>query len=103
MTKTISVEKRVAVGMFHLCFSGEDRTIADLFGLRRSTFITVFKIVVDQLDYEGIRLVRARQLEKQIRECFFMSGFPQAVGAIDGSHFAVSPPKKHASDYYNYK
>ncbi|KAL3225192.1 hypothetical protein MRX96_004635 [Rhipicephalus microplus] len=68
-----------------------------------STFITVFKIVVDQLDYEGIRLVRARQLEKQIRECFFMSGFPQAVGAIDGSHFAVSPPKKHASDYYNYK
>ncbi|KAH6933859.1 hypothetical protein HPB50_018614 [Hyalomma asiaticum] len=39
----------------------------------------------------------------QVREFFAATGFPQAVGALDGCHFPVSPPKKHAVDYYNYK
>ncbi|KAH7944281.1 hypothetical protein HPB52_017884 [Rhipicephalus sanguineus] len=38
-----------------------------------------------------------------VREFFAVTGFPQAVGALDGCHFPVSPPKKHATDYYNYK
>ncbi|KAH7972546.1 hypothetical protein HPB52_013325 [Rhipicephalus sanguineus] len=37
-----------------------------------------------------------------VRE-FAVTAFPQAVGALDGLHFPVLPPKKHATDYYNYK
>ncbi|KAH7976751.1 hypothetical protein HPB52_018925 [Rhipicephalus sanguineus] len=38
-----------------------------------------------------------------MRECYAISGFPQAIGALDGCHFVVSPPKKDAVDYYNCK
>ncbi|XP_037508710.1 uncharacterized protein LOC119385317 [Rhipicephalus sanguineus] len=107
MREAISVEKRVAVGMYRLCSSAEDRTIADLFGIGRSTVNSVFrefcKTMVDRLEDEWIRMVGPRQLEKHIRECFFVNGFPQAVGALDGCHFALSPPKEHAADCYNYK
>ncbi|XP_049271307.1 uncharacterized protein LOC119391642 [Rhipicephalus sanguineus] len=86
MREAISVEKRVAAGMYRLCSSAEDRTIADLFGIGRSTVNTVFrefcKTVVDRLEDAWIQM---------------------AVGALDGCHFPVSPPKDHAADYYNYK
>ncbi|KAL3192606.1 hypothetical protein MRX96_058828 [Rhipicephalus microplus] len=42
-------------------------------------------------------------MEEHMREFFAVTGFPQGVGALDGCHFPVSPPKKYASDYYNYK
>ncbi|KAL3203058.1 hypothetical protein MRX96_053294 [Rhipicephalus microplus] len=42
-------------------------------------------------------------MEEHMREFFSVTGFPQGVGALDGCHFPVSPPKKYASDYYNYK
>ncbi|KAH7948858.1 hypothetical protein HPB49_002820 [Dermacentor silvarum] len=38
-----------------------------------------------------------------MREFYAVTGFPEAIGALDGCHFPVSPPKKHAMDYYNYK
>ncbi|KAL1443234.1 hypothetical protein MTO96_046058 [Rhipicephalus appendiculatus] len=38
-----------------------------------------------------------------IMECSAVCDFPQVVGALDGCHFPVSPPKEFASDYYNYK
>ncbi|KAL1442262.1 hypothetical protein MTO96_046503 [Rhipicephalus appendiculatus] len=107
MREAISVEKRVAVGMYRLCSSAEDRAIADLFGIGRSTVNTLFrefcKTVADRLEDEWIQMVGPRQLEKHIRECFSVNGFPQAVGALNGCLFAVSPPKEHAADYYNYK
>ncbi|XP_037501111.1 uncharacterized protein LOC119374985 [Rhipicephalus sanguineus] len=127
MREAISVEKRVAVGMYRLCSgaedrktgplrtlrtgplrrSAEDRATADLFGIGRSTVNTVLKefckTVIDRLEDEWVRMVGPRQLEKHIRKCFSVNGFPQAVGALDGCHFAVSPPKEHAADYYNYK
>ncbi|KAL3195898.1 hypothetical protein MRX96_045479 [Rhipicephalus microplus] len=77
MREAISVEKRVAVSLYRLCSAAEDRTIAELFAIGRSTVNLIYKE--------------------------FFTGFPQGVGALDGCHFTVSPPKKYASDYYNYK
>lgn len=107
MRKAISVEKRVAVGLYRLCSSAEDRTIADLFGIGRSTVNTIFrefcKTVIDRLEAEWIRMVGRRELEEHMRECFAVNGFPQVVGALDGCHFGISPPKENAADYHNYK
>ncbi|XP_064475393.1 uncharacterized protein LOC135389258 [Ornithodoros turicata] len=38
-----------------------------------------------------------------LREFYAVTGFPQALGALDGCHFAVSPPNKNAVDYHSYK
>ncbi|KAL1472763.1 hypothetical protein MTO96_039121 [Rhipicephalus appendiculatus] len=48
-------------------------------------------------------MVRREDMVDHARKFFAVTGFPQAVGALDGCHFPVSPPKKRATDYYNCK
>ncbi|KAL3244286.1 hypothetical protein MRX96_018908 [Rhipicephalus microplus] len=81
MREAISVAKRVAVSLYRLVLYGltekpGGRLDEDAFANRHGGA------------YEGT---------------FAVTGFPQGVGVLDGCHFLVSPPKKYASDYYNYK
>lgn len=103
LMKPISVEKRVAVGLYRLCSSAEDRTIAHVFG--RSTvnvlYREVCRAVIDRIEW--LQMIRQDQMKDHMREFFTFSGFPQGIGALDGCHFCVSPPKEHAVDYHNYK
>ncbi|KAL3182051.1 hypothetical protein MRX96_035306 [Rhipicephalus microplus] len=54
MRETVSVQKRVAVALYKLCSSAEDRTVANLFDLGRSTVTTIHRefgdIVVEALE-----------------------------------------------------
>lgn len=107
MRLAIPLEKRVAVGLYRLSSSAEDRTIAHLFGIGRSTVNTLFRefctAVIEQLEGEWLCMVRRCEMTHHMREFYAVTGFPQAVGALDGCHFPVSPPKVHAADYHNYK
>ncbi|KAL3224691.1 hypothetical protein MRX96_026392 [Rhipicephalus microplus] len=106
MRQTVSVQKRVAVALYKLCSSAEDRTVAYLFDLGRSTVTTIHRefcdIVVEALEDQWVRMLAADEMTHHIREFYAVTGFPQAVGALDGCHFPVSPPKENAIDYYNY-
>ncbi|KAL3178515.1 hypothetical protein MRX96_038410 [Rhipicephalus microplus] len=105
--EAVSVQKRVAVALYKLCSSAEDRTVANLFDLGRSTVNTIYRefgdIVVEALEDQWVRMLAADEMTHHIREFYAVTGFPQAVGALDGCHFPVSPPKENAIDYYNYK
>ncbi|XP_064465442.1 uncharacterized protein LOC135376958 [Ornithodoros turicata] len=107
MRDAITPEKRVAVGLYRLCSTAEDRTIGHLFGIGRSTVNTIFKefcdAVIMHLEGQWLCMVRPHEMPQHMREFHAASGFPHAVGALDGCHFPVSPPKQHAADYYNYK
>lgn len=107
MRAAISVEKRVAVSLYKLCSSAEDRSIAHLFGIGRSTVNTLYRefceAVVSRLEPDWVKMPSAERMADHIREFSAVCDFPQAVGALDGCHFPVSPPKESASDYYNYK
>ncbi|CAN7949776.1 unnamed protein product, partial [Ixodes pacificus] len=107
MREPISLEKRVAVGLYRLCSSAEDRTIAHLFGIGRSTVNMLYKdfcdAVIQKLENVWLRMVRSDEMTQHMREFFAVFGFPHAVAALDGCHFPVSPPKEHATDYHNYK
>ncbi|KAK8773284.1 hypothetical protein V5799_012181 [Amblyomma americanum] len=107
MRKPITLEKRVAVGLYRLCSSAEDRTVAHLFGIGRSTVNIVYRefcrAVVDVLEGAWVHMPREAEVAEHMRECYAVTGFPQAIGALDGCHFAISPPKKDAADYSNYK
>ncbi|KAH7967542.1 hypothetical protein HPB49_025506 [Dermacentor silvarum] len=107
MTQAISVEKRVAVALYRLCSTAEDRTISELFSLGRSTVNKIYKefcaAVLQNLEEAWLKMPAPADIEDHMREFHAMTGFPQGVGALDGCHFPVSPPKEHASDYHNYK
>ncbi|XP_042148098.1 uncharacterized protein LOC121836876, partial [Ixodes scapularis] len=107
MGEPISLEKRVAVGLYRLCLSAEDRTIAHVFGIGRSIVNMLYKdfcdAVIQKLENVWLRMVRSDEMTAHMREFFGVFGFPHAVGALDGCHFPVSPPKEHATDYHNYK
>ena len=87
----VSVEARVAVTIWRLATNVEYRTIAGLFGLGRST---VGEIVLDTCDAIAIFLlpkyVCVTQEDAFLQEIVdgFLHrwGFPQTIGAIDGTH-----------------
>ncbi|XP_077497472.1 uncharacterized protein LOC144108065 [Amblyomma americanum] len=107
MREAIPVEKRVAIGLYRLRSSAEDQTIAHLFGVGRSTVNLLtkefFAAVTDVLGGEWLNMVSRQEMPNQIREFYAFSGFPQALGAMNGCHIPISPPQEHAADYYIYK
>lgn len=103
----VSVETRVAVTIWRLGTNVEYRTIAALFGLGRST---VGEIVLDTCDTIAchlipryIRIPEGVELQEVINGFQRRWGFPQTVGAIDGSHIPILKPQQSPSDYYNRK
>ena len=103
----ISVEQRVAVTIWKLATNVEYRTISNLFGLGLSAVagivVQTCKASADNL-LEKYVYVPEGDLLKEIVEGFETCWrFPQAVGAIDGSHVPIIRPQDSASDYYNRK
>ena len=107
MREPVSVEERVAVTIWKLATNVEYRTLASLFGLGRAT---VGRIVVETCSEIAMHLlpryvqIHSGEKLKEIIEGFeTVWGFPQAAGAIDGSHIPIIRPDDSASDYYNRK
>ena len=78
-----------------------------MFGLGRST---VGQIVVEtchematHLLTEFVKIPSEDKLKDIVDGFESFWGFPQAVGAIDGSHIPIIKPAESASDYYNRK
>lgn len=63
MRMAISVEKRVAIGLYRLCSSAEDRTIAHLFAVGRSTVNVLWRqfctAVIEQLEGQWLCMCTA--------------------------------------------
>lgn len=104
MRTAISAEKGVAVGLYRLSSSAEDRTIVHLFVIGRSTVNVVYRefcrTVVDILEATWVHMPRKEEMTERMREFYCVTGLPQTMGALDGCHFAIAPPKKDEVDYY---
>lgn len=107
MRTPISVEKRVAIALYKLCSTAEDRTIGHLFGVGRATVNIMYRefcgTIVAKLEESTVAMVRQSELYNHMLEFEAVCGFPSAIGALDGCHLAVSPPKDQDCDYRNYK
>ncbi|KAL1417810.1 hypothetical protein MTO96_006067 [Rhipicephalus appendiculatus] len=96
MREAIALDKHVAIGLYRLCYSAEERSIAELFAVGRSTVNEAYRelceAVIDTMKAHWINMPTVSSMAEHIREFTAMLGFPQAIGALDGCHFPVSPP-----------
>lgn len=107
LRRAISTEQRVAVTLWCLATPSEYRTIAHLFGIARSTVCSIVHdtchAIVSSLMKSYIKFPTGDELQKVVDGFNAKWGFPQCVGAIDGSHIPISAPELHHTDYYNRK
>ena len=107
LRQPISVEKRVAVTLWKLATNVEYRTLSALFGIGRSTVcvtvIETYNAIAKHLFSHYVYLLAGERLRDIVTNFETCWGFPQAAGAIDGSHIPIIRPRESASDYYNRK
>uniref|UniRef100_A0A8D0CDG2 KRAB domain-containing protein n=1 Tax=Salvator merianae TaxID=96440 RepID=A0A8D0CDG2_SALMN len=103
MREPISVEKRVAIAIWWLANNAFYRTVAERFGVGRST---VAKIVVEVcLAIELVLLQQTVHLGdvRMIMDGFENLGFPHCVGACDRTHINILSPIRQNTDFINRK
>ena len=106
MRVPVSVEERLAVTVWRLATNVEYRTIAELFGLGRATVCTIVletcSVIATHLMPQFVKIPLGEALREVV--CGFdRLGFPQAAGAIDGTHIPIIRPEENSTDYYNRK
>ena len=105
--KPLTVEERMAITLWRLGTNIEYRTIAHLYGVGLSTVC----VVVHQVCHAIVRTLSRRYIrlptgeDAQVIVDGFLSkwGFPQCMGAVDGSHIPIIAPHTDPLDYYNRK
>ena len=105
--KALTVEMRVAIALYFYSGTCDYWTISNLFGIGRSTVCNILhavsEAIVEKLLPNVISLPNEIEVQTIIRKFEEISGFPQAVGAIDWCHIRIKTPLKDAEDYINRK
>ena len=107
LRQPISVDERVAVTLWRLATNVDYRTISALFGIGCSTVCTIVietcEVLSEHLFHKYVYIPTGEGLQKVVDGFQSRWGFPQAIGAIDGSHIPIIKPCHCPSDYYNRK
>ena len=94
MRRPISVETQMAVTLYYLSDEGRYRKVANAFGISRSSVsIIVRRVCAAISEYFGPSHVRLPTSEREVQELVSQfhvyHGFPQCMGAIDGTHIPI--------------
>ena len=107
MRRAIPVEKQVAMTLWFMVTGADYRTIGHLFGVSKSSVCLVTKevccCIVSQLLHQFVRFPTGSALTEVVEGFKNELGFPQCVGAVDGSHIPIVSPRDCPADYYNRK
>ena len=107
MRTPISVEKRVAITLWRLATNAGYRTIGHLFGVARNTvhYIVndVCRSLVGVMHQRLLKWPTGEILDDTVDHFHRRWGFPQTVGAIDGTHIPILRPTRYHTDFYNRK
>ncbi|KAH8022356.1 hypothetical protein MRX96_010281 [Rhipicephalus microplus] len=72
MRQPISVKKRVAISLYHLCSTAEDHTIAEYFAIDRSTVNLLYKefcmAILKNLEDDWVKMPSPSDIEEHMRQ-----------------------------------
>ncbi|XP_055955589.1 uncharacterized protein LOC126814699 [Patella vulgata] len=106
MREPISVERQVGISLWVLGTNAEYRTVAALFGVGRSTVSSIIHIFCESLisiKDKFIKFPSGEELNRVVNGYRSKWGFPNAGGAIDGSHIPILGPSMNHADFHNRK
>ena len=108
MRSPVSVEKQVAVTLYYLSDEGRMRKTANAFGVSRSTVSVIVRRVTSVItEYLGPKYISLPVTEDDVKEklvgFYNTFGFPQCIGAVDGTHIEIKAPRINPTDYINRK
>ena len=94
--------------LYHLSDEGRLRKIANAFDLGKSTVSHIIrhvcKAITVHLMSKYIKMPRTGEVvEESVSKFYSKHGFPQCIGAIDGTHLAIKQPSENTADYINHK
>ena len=106
--KAIAVVHRVAITLYWLADTAHYRTIANLFGVGKSSVCGIVKkvceVIVRILLPRYIYVPQNRQeVQDKINGFESRAGFPQVVGAVDGRYVPTIGPQQSPDDCINRK
>uniref|UniRef100_A0A452HRH7 DDE Tnp4 domain-containing protein n=1 Tax=Gopherus agassizii TaxID=38772 RepID=A0A452HRH7_9SAUR len=99
----LPVEKRVAIAIWKLATPDCFRSVANQFGVGKSTFGMVLMQVCTAINRTLLRRTVTLGNVQDIVDGFAEMGFPNCGGAIDGTHIPILSPPHLASEYVNRK
>lgn len=101
-----SVEKQVAVALYKLASCAEYRIIANQFGISKSSvhkYLYAFCNAVNIEFNDYLTMPNELEVMDITREFESICGIPNIIGAIDGTHVPILPPKDGYRDFINRK
>uniref|UniRef100_A0A8C8SK72 DDE Tnp4 domain-containing protein n=1 Tax=Pelusios castaneus TaxID=367368 RepID=A0A8C8SK72_9SAUR len=103
MRSAITVEKRVAIALWKLATPDCYRSVANQFGVGRSTVGVALSQVCRAINCLLLRRTVTLGNVRKIIEGFQDLGFPNCGGALDGTHIPILAPDHLAREYINQK
>ena len=107
MCKAIDVGKQVAVVLYCLADEGRMRKTANAFGIAKYTVSKIIYRFTKGINiYLGPKFIKLPITEEEVTEScrlILEHGFPQCIGAIDGTHIPIKRPSDNSSAYINRK
>ena len=104
----IPFRKRVAITIYYLVDEGRYRKTANAFGVSRSAVSVIVREVCHAISlYLGPKYIKMpttyEDVLKAVEEFEKRFGFPQCLGAVDGTHVFIKRPSENPADYLNRK
>lgn len=102
--KPIPPEVKVMLALRFLASNSHQITVSDGFNINQASVSRAVHQVVDLLAAQIGNFVHFPADPHKLQHGFYsFAEFPQVIGAIDGTHILIHPPKDHEDDYVNRK